>query len=311
MAENSPNKSSGEKSPPAEEGGDLRLRLRYLWTHPAFRRAPLITLWRLLVWRVHCLLKKPAVIDLRQWGARFYLPPWWGGQGTTIIYATRDAYEAELADLGRFVSPGGIVVDAGANCGIYTVAAASLVGEQGRVIAFEPGGRCLSILRRNIELNGLTNVRVYEKALSDRDGRARLYHHRGPVSYSMGAGDSDPDRYDEVATITLDTMAANEGIDRVDFLKMDIEGAEEPALRGGETLLARSRPVIVFEMNPSAAEGFGLQADGAWRHLERRGYRFFVRSQGGLTPLSSPPEKGEWEFRNFIAIHTDHVQCYG
>lgn len=136
-----------------------------------------------------------------------------------MIFALRDKYELELAYLNRFVLPGMVVVDAGASCGIYTVAAAKLVGDVGRVIAFERGAKSASVLIRNIELNGLNNVRLYREALSDRVGHARLYNHRGPVAYSIAVGESNRDRFDEITTTTLDSMLKQEKLDRVDFLK--------------------------------------------------------------------------------------------
>jgi FkbM family methyltransferase len=294
----------GEIAAPPEDVNDLRLRLRYLRSHPAFRSAPLRTAFRLLCWRLRCWLKRSVIIELPQWGARFFLPARWGGEGTTMIFALREEYEAELACLDRFVTPGSVVVDAGASCGIYTVAAARLVGPTGRVVSFEPGARAADVLDRNIELNDLGNVRLHRTALSDRVGRVRLLANRGPVAQSISFETDAIDGFDEVPTTTLDETLAHEGIDRVDFIKMDIEGAEELALRGAETLLARSRPTIVLELNPAAAARLGLPTDGAWRLLESLGYSFFMLDEEGmLRPIDSPPAEDGWEFCNTIAIH--------
>lgn len=92
---------------------------------------------------------------------------------------------------------------------------------------------------------------------------------------------------------------------------MDIEGAEELALWGGKTLFAKSHPVIVFEMNPSAAVRFGLDADGAWRLLKKLSYHFFVLDEAGkLNPIKSPPNEGPWEFKNVIAINEHERQRF-
>ncbi len=223
-----------------------------------------------------------------------------------MIFATREDYEVELAFLDRFISSGSVAIDAGANCGIYTVAMAKLVGSSGRVIALEPGEQAGQTLQRNIELNGLDHVRLVRKALSDRDGSARLYHHGGPVGYSIAAGETEDGQSEEISSISLDSLLQQEGLDRVDLLKMDIEGAEELALRGAETMLTSSRPVIVFELNPSAAARFGLDTDGAWRHLKRFDYEFFTFDGAGkLCKLRSPPPEEQWEHCNIIAIHKD------
>jgi FkbM family methyltransferase len=284
----------------------LRAKLRFLLWQPAFRKAPIRVLGRLLVWRIRCWLGIPAVIGLPRYHAKFFLPARWGGEGTTLIYIAREDFELELAHLDRFISPGSVAVDAGANCGIYTVVAARLVGDTGKVIAFEPGERTAPVLEHNIELNGLSNVRLYRDALADRDGKARLYHHEGPVARSIAAGDSRQDEFDEVSTITLDSVAQREGIPRIDFLKLDIEGAEELALRGAELVLSKSHPVVVFEINPSAVVRFGLATDGAWRHLHRLAYLFFaLDTTGRLEPLYAPPTEDLLGFRNIVAIHED------
>ncbi len=290
----------------ADRWEDLGAKLRFLRRQPAFRKAPMQTLSRLLAWRIRCWLRIPAEIGLPRYRARFFLPARWGGEGTTLLYAAREDFELELTYLHCFVSAGGVAVDAGANCGIYTVAAGKLVGDTGKVIAFEPGERTASVLEYNIKLNGLSNVRLYRAALADRDGKARLYHHEGPVARSIAAGDRGQDGFDDVSTITLDSMAQREGITRIDFLKMDIEGAEELALRGAESILSKSHPVVVFEMNPSAVVRFGLAADGAWRHLQRLGYLFYALDiTGVLQPLSTPPTGDRWEFQNIVAVHKD------
>ena len=117
----------------------LGTRIRYLRHHPCFQQAPVLTLFRMAIWRVRCWLGLASTVELPRFGAEFFLPPLWGGAGTTMIYATRDAYEKELTHLGLFLSEGGVAIDAGANCGIYTIGAGKLVGPKGTVIAFEPG----------------------------------------------------------------------------------------------------------------------------------------------------------------------------
>src|SRR3981189_491914 len=126
---------------------------RYLANHPGFRQGPAVTLARLVRWSVHCALGIPATVNLDPWEVRLFLPPQWRGGGTTVIFALRHLYERELAYLERLVSPGTTVVDAGANYGIYTVAAARLVGPSGRVLSFEPGSQAFSVLKKNIKIN--------------------------------------------------------------------------------------------------------------------------------------------------------------
>lgn len=217
-----------------------------------------------------------------------------------MIFATRENYELELTLLEQFLSPGKIVVDAGANCGIYTVAASKLVGDAGKVLSFEPGRESFSILRRNVELNGLRNVLAFQSALSEREGMARLYHHHhGPNSFSLGPEIGRSDQFEEVRTTTLDKVLKREGIHRVDLVKLDVEGAEELVLHGAESVLVSAHPVIIFEMNREAASRLGVPRNGAWDLLEAMDYRFFVvKGSGSLERLDSVPGGG-----NVVAIY--------
>jgi FkbM family methyltransferase len=283
--------------------GALKANWHYLRSQRGFRRAPLCTILRLLCWRIQCLLGISAIIKLRRWGARFFLPPKWQGPGATTIFAFREHYEPELAYLEHFVSPGSVVLDAGASLGIYTVAAGNLVGDSGLVLSFEPGAESFSVLERNIKLNCLRNVRAFRAALSDHEGSANLYHHApGPTLYSLGADRDLREKSEEVITTTIDSMLKREGVDSLDFLKMDVEGAEELVLRGASSLLRCARPVIIFEINPEAAERLRLSFDGAWNFLDGFGYQFFaIGNVGKLQKLVFPPAGG-----NVVAIQRGH-----
>lgn len=277
---------------------------KYLRNHSAFRASPAVALCRLLWWRLHCALGIPTTINLVPWKARFFLPPRWHGAGTAMIFALRHHYEKELAYLRSLISPGTVVVDAGANCGIYTVAAASLVGPSGRVLSFEPGMESYYALQKNIEINRFQNVHAYRVALSDEDGRARLYHDkRGPASFSLG-GDNDDDpehKYEDVPARTLAAVLEEEAVDNVGFIKLDVEGAEELVLRGMKRVLARSRPKILWEVNAGAARRLRLQPYGAWDFLKAQGYRFFLLHDSGIPEeVLTPP--AENSVTNLIAI---------
>ena len=300
----------GTRAPPSATSGCLRLfrRARAIvcrvpWDHAGFRRAPARCLLRLVAWRLRCLLSWPAVIELPRWQAQFLLPAEWGGAGTTMIFMAREDYEIESRYLDRFIAPGDVVVDAGASCGIYAVAAAKLVGAGGSVLAFEPGRESFSVLERNIKLNLPNNVRCFRSALSELDGVARLFHHENrPVSYSLGSGNNAEGFWERTRTITLDTVAEQQGITRLDLLKMDVEGAEELVLEGGRAILSRSRPTILFEINPGGARRLGLAPDGAWQALAKLGYRFFsLRPKGILSPLAVWPERT----MNVVALHPE------
>jgi FkbM family methyltransferase len=280
---------------------------RYLTNHAGFRQAPLMTLSRLFRWRLHCAFGIPATVSIPPFGVRMSLSPQWRGGGSTVIFAVRGQYELELAQLRRFVSPGKIVVDGGASCGIYALAAARLAGPSAQVFAFEPCSETFSILERNIDLNHLSNVRAYRMALSDKNSDARLYHHRhGPNSYSLAPPADQVVGSEEVASCTLDDTLRKERIDQVGLIKLDVEGAEELALRGAAQVIARSRPTIIFESHAAAARHLGLTSSGPWDLLKAWGYRFFFLAQSGVLHETSHRDSTH-EITNVVAIHRGEV----
>ena len=273
----------------------------FLSMHPAFRLAPMQTTLRLASWRTRCLLRTAATVHLRRSGVRMILPPNWRGVAK-LIYAFRDNYEPELAYLERVLSPGKVFVDAGANFGIYTLLASKIVGEAGRVISFEPSSRVFPVLRRNITLNGFKNVLAFPIALTDKPGRARLYYHSAVGCDSLGKDASfEPDAHaEEIGTESLDTVLEQTSVGRVDVIKMDVQGAEELALRGANEIVSSMRPIVIFEFFPEGAISLGLSPNGPWDFLEGHGYEFFiVDDRGAVSRLLSPPPA----IANILAIH--------
>lgn len=125
---------------------------------------------------------------------------------------------------------GDIVIDAGAYNGLFTIYASKVVGPTGRVIAFEPDPYNFRILTRNIELNKLKNVTVIKKGLYDKEDR---------VSFDVQAYGSniiDDNKHivtlNSIITTTLDIELKKLGVTKVNFIKMDIEGAELKAVYG-------------------------------------------------------------------------------
>lgn len=269
----------------------------FLRTQEAFRRAPALTLFRSVAWYWRCLLRRAATIELPGWDVRMFLPAQRKGFGK-FIFAFREDYEPEVAYLERALSPGKVFIDVGANFGVYTLVASKLVGEAGRVIAFEPTAESFAILRQNLALNHLANVHAFQVALAETRGKAWLYHGWDPVGNSLGMDPLCGGDGEEVQKETLDNILEKNGVDRVDVIKVDVEGAEELVLRGATRNLTEHRPVVIFEVNPGCAAHLGLSADGARDLLESLGYEFMVL---GDCAKSSNPESQPTYF-NVVAI---------
>lgn len=157
----------------------------------------------------------------------------------------------ESAVIFSLVQAGMTVVDAGANIGIHTVHMAKLVGNSGHVYAFEPNPVASHELVKNLELNGLTNVTVLNIALSNHDGFAD-FQFPTTGAEAMGSLQKNP-RFKvaygaQVETARLETVMENYHISKVDFIKLDVEGAELLALQGAKAILESvNPPTILYE----------------------------------------------------------------
>lgn len=261
-------------------------KLRYLAGQPAFHAEPARVVARLGWWYVRSRIPRPALVRLRPWDLTLELPPRWRGV-SKLAYAFRERYEPELQVLHRCVRPGSVAVDVGASYGIYTCVLARLVGPEGRVYAFEPEAEAAQVLRRNARRNRLGWVRVIQAACADSSGAAALCHERDPSRNWIALGRAVTWGSEVVEVVRLDDI-----VPAADFLKLDVEGAEELVLRGATDLLRRCRPTVLFEVNPDAAARLGLRAIGAWALLSDLGYRFARVVGAQLVPLLAPPGGG-------------------
>lgn len=187
---------------------------------------------------------------------------------------TTGSFETDaLSFLKSVVRAGDTCIDVGANIGIYSLAFSRLVGPSGKVEAFEPVTRNALLTELNCELNELRNVRVVRAPLSDSSGKNLSRHTpQSDSAYSYFSADGEPG--DTPPSLSLDDYLGQRAISRVDFIKIDVEGAELSVLRGGAGLLAsRGRPrIIMIEMVDEYLGRFGDSVLTACTWLEQFGY---------------------------------------
>jgi FkbM family methyltransferase len=140
-----------------------------------------------------------------------------------------------------------VFVDVGANVGVFTVKAAKEVGNEGLVIAVEPFIESAMRLSQNVRVNGYKNVRVRNLCIGARTEHSRLHLNRGmPNSFGMlPVGDVESM---SVLSASLDDLCQWEKLERLDYLKIDAEGAEAAILEGGQNAISRFRPIIQVEI---------------------------------------------------------------
>lgn len=191
----------------------------------------------------------------------------------------------------RVLQPGDVCVDGGANVGYFTCLMSQLVGPSGLVFAVEPAPANIHKLEHNLANNAARNVRVVKSPLySDiREMTMHLSQHSG--LNSLTAGEHTVGKMNTVTT-TIDAMLDGQV---PKLIKLDIEGAEYQALRGGLSSIfwsARQNdcqcPYVVVELNEQALSRFGSSRDEVRMYMEYRGYFCFILQKDGVFPLQVP-----------------------
>jgi FkbM family methyltransferase len=198
----------------------------------------------------------------------------------------------------RYCRPGAIAIDIGANVGCNTLLISEGVGAGGRVIAIEPHPRIFQRLRRNIDLNALTNVHALECAVGDREGaltlfsldaahsltaRATVYADNLNVGDQLAGGS---ERFD-VRVRALDGIMAEQAPGRLDFIKLDTQGHEMPVLAGARESIAAHRPRIVFKYTREFWRNAGHDFGDARAFFEGFGYDLFQVTRTAPRPLAA------------------------
>lgn len=230
------------------------------------------------------------------------------------LYLGRKYEPAECALFAKLVEPGMTFFDVGAHVGYYTLLAARLVGDAGRVVSFEPDARNFELLAENVRRNALTNVEVANMAVAAREGELQLYRdpdwagdHR---IHAVSGRESVA-----VRCTTLDGYAARHGAP--DVIKMDVQGAEGEVLAGMRDILRESPPVaIVAEFWPAELTAVGCVPADFVETLRGAGYVAFnvpddaemMRVEDVQALVRSLP--GEQDYTNLCFIRADTLPSW-
>ncbi len=219
---------------------------------------------------------------------------WWLAEGSALDRALiDDGFEtAEAAFVARFLRPGMTVLDVGAHHGLYTLLASKCVGWNGRVIAFEPSSRERRRLKRHLRYNRCANVEVQSCALGEKAGEEDLYLVEGVHDWcnSLRAPNVEEGTSKvKVEVRRLDDVLEGMNWPRVDFIKLDIEGAELGFLHGARRMLRGDvRPAILVEVQDVRTAPWGYAAREIVRFLADAGYSWFaLADDGALESISS------------------------
>ena len=247
--------------------------LRAVWQHPGNRSHRLRAVLGAVHWFVwHRITTRPLIV--RVFGGLKFACYRDSYMGKHVRYFSDYADYDALHFLHDYLRADDSVIDVGANAGLYTLLAASLVGTAGRVLAVEPQPRSLEILRHNLALNKLPQVTVLPVAASDADGWVSMTEHDVFAGIAFNTEpqtqpSTQPSAQPQVPACRLDQHL---GTALHALCKIDIEGYEWPALQGMEQAIQRGQlPVILFEMN-GCLERYGMSPRDFYAWLRERSY---------------------------------------
>jgi FkbM family methyltransferase len=210
---------------------------------------------------------RPAWHTLKESGVKFHFSSLPESDTTTSIYLKKAA-----------LGPDSVVIDLGGYCGASSYFFAKTAGPNSRILCLEPDPLNYDSLLRNIQFHQLKNVTSMPLAVWSHSGKLRF-----ETEGNMGSGVYEIHARNThavgVESITLEELAAKQGLERIDFIKMDIEGAESVVLRAAASLLKKYRPCLIVEPHIVAGK---LNTDEVAQILRDIGYTLEFIPQGEL-----------------------------
>lgn len=210
----------------------------------------------------------------------------------------------ELRFLWKFLQPGMVFLDIGSYHGIYSLVAAKRLGGGGQIVAFEPSSREFDRLRLHLRWNGITTVHAESCAVGSSAAESAFFQ---ITSGDATRGGLRPPASDDsvaetrVRTICLDPYLSSFPLDRVDLVKLDVEGGEMEALRGAHSMLTKLRPMLICEVLDATTAVWGYEAREIIEYLRALGYAWFEFQEDG-TIAPHVIQDHYPRVRNFLAV---------
>ena len=211
-----------------------------------------------------------------------------GGRG---VYIYGDAIEREFEHLDKFLGESGVFVDIGASTGKYALKAARHYRGKGVVLAIEPFLQVLATLERSVHANGFTNVRLRNLCVGEHTSAAQFFMNWSePIDFSLNQLDDAASSF-SVLTVSIDDLFEWEGLDRLDYLKLDAIGSEELVLRGGRRTVEKYRPIIQLLASIDESAAVRLEDYACFRALHSP-FKFYVPQEHDKIDV---PKKLGWD----------------
>lgn len=221
-------------------------------------------------------------------------------------------YSQDIAQLlNQLIKPGMVILDVGANIGEITLLTAQRVGPEGRVFSFEPMDGISRKLEWHAKINQLHQISIQKIALGDRIAdNIPIYLSCGQVVEdehdglgSLYGGEQGQNPVQHIAMTTLDEWQSKQHLERIDLIKIDIEGAELACLKGAKKSIQKYKPKIIIEIQDFSSARAGYKSSDILAFLSELNYVFHHIGKGGaLTPLT---KNSLQDFQNVLCIPQD------
>lgn len=229
-------------------------------------------------------------VSVRVGNARIMLNPKDPVISGALTFGVYEKNEIEL--MRRLCLPGRVMVDIGANVGLYTAIAGLGVGHSGRVIAFEPEPESFRFLQSTVNVNKLTNTLVIQAAASSENGKTRLFTSSDNRGDHRMYPSEKADGSVEVEMLRPDDYLESQGVAAADIIKIDVQGFEGHVIAGLERTIRRSpRLVVLMEFWPQGLSSAGTDPDELLHLLDEFGLALYeVNTHGGITRVDNRGE---------------------
>ncbi len=189
------------------------------------------------------------------------------------------------------IKPDFNILDIGANIGYQSLMFAKLCPD-GKVYSFEPDSQNFEVLKKNILLNSFKNIVIFKKALGAKNGTVTLYKYafwNPGMNRILTEKPSVEHKSEPLTIVTLDEIIDNEQIEKVDLIKIDVEGFEKFVLEGAQNTIKKWSPILFIELVESNLKQQGLSCESLIEYIKNMGYLIFDAQT--MLPIEALKEK--------------------
>ncbi len=214
------------------------------------------------------------------------------------LYFLEEYENPELQFVEKSLKKGDVFIDIGANIGLYTLVASKLVGENGKVIAFEPLMQSYHSLKKNVSINSRKNIVLENLAIAEMNTQIDIFYNRKAAN--LGMASSYLNEYSdshEANAVSIDLYLKKHPLTSIELIKIDIEGGEYSALVGMKDTLINYTPKLLLEIDEDILSFTPYSERDILDYLENLGYKkHFIDDNGDLTKTEKNKKRKNYAF---------------